>query len=254
MLQGAGRAPIARRDGSGQTRHHRRRSRVGSLGAWCSMSWDSTSFPRHPRCIHNRDFSRREYSTSRRVARRGARAVLPKFSGEIPHGVPLAKRPQSRGRRGVAPLAVLPGASAFLKRSVRGAWAGGGALKTQVRLVCRNFVLLRRVSTLPAQVLGRWAVASPGTPSALREEVILLGPCWWLALGCFARAVILTTCSSRLHRVKSTSAVPQGHLALAYVVSRCICQVTLHVLVCRSFGGDPLGVEPRGRFVWGAAS
>jgi len=53
--------------------------------------------------------------------------------------------------------------------------------------------------------------------------------------------------------VKCTSAVPQGQPALAYVVSRCSCLVTLHVYVCRSFGGYPLGVELRGRFVWGAA-
>jgi len=60
--------------------------------------------------------------------------------------------------------------------------------------------------------------------------------------------------SCRLSAVKCTSAVPQGQLALGYVVSRRICLVTLHVRVCRSFGGDPLGVELRGRFVWGAAS
>ena len=45
--------------------------------------------------------------------------------------------------------------------------------------------------------------------------------------------------------------LPQGQLARAYVVSRCICLATLPVLVFRTFGGNPFGVELRGRFVSG---
>jgi len=40
--------------------------------------------------------------------------------------------------------------------------------------------------------------------------------------------------------VKCTSAVPQEQLALASVVSLCICVVTLHVLDYRSFSGEPI--------------
>ena len=43
-----------------------------------------------------------------------------------------------------------------------------------------------------------------------------------------------------LCRVKCTFAVPQRQLALEYVVSLCICLVTLHVLICISFSGEPI--------------
>jgi len=97
----------------------------------------------------------------------------------------------------------------------------------------------RRVVAVPVV----WAV---GPAAICRERVAAAHP-----RSCAERQVLYRLPAQH---VKCTSAVPQGQLTLAYVVSRCICLVTLHVLVCRSFGGDPFGVELRGRFVWGAAS
>ena len=103
---------------------------------------------------------------------------------------------------------------------------------------------------VPVGVPGVVAAATPARGVAVVEPRDLAAPT--LAGAPLVRAVAVAG-PPDLVAVKCTSAVPQGQLAIAFVVSRCICLVRLHVLVCRSLGGDPLGVELRGRFVWGAA-